>query len=216
MEAQQKRTEYRLGLKLFLLSLWTPSFILQRELDHVSMLTSGALESLLKKQSADLNGKTLKTETPIRGSLKEKRTAMAKEHTKLVENLEVVLGKDKAIELARETLFNVGRQLGKETRLKLGSDDSLEDMIKSAKILYRVLGISFKVGNINGNTGTLLINRCALAEEYSELACQILSATDEGVINGLNPKLIMSFTQRMTSGCKECKAKITVRNDGGE
>jgi hypothetical protein len=216
MEAQQKRTEYRLGFKLLLLSFWTPSFILQRELNRVSLLTSDALESLLKKQSAELKSETLETRAPMGGRLKEKRTAMAREHTRLVEILERVLGRDEAIKRAREVLFNVGNQLGKETRLKLGSGESLKDMIRSAKVLYRVLGISFKVENINGNTGTIVINRCALAKDYSELACQVLSATDEGVINGLNPRMTMSFTQRMTSGCQECKAKITVRPDGGE
>ena len=202
-----------MGLKLVLLSRWTPNFILKRELDHVYIVTSSALESLLN--ASNPNGVTSKVIMPLEGNLKEKRTAMAKEHNRLVEILVGVLGRDEAIRLGRETLFTVGSQLGKETRLKLGANYSFNDLIRSAKVLYRILGISFNLEKISNGTASLTINRCALAKDYSELTCQVLSATDEGVISGLNPNITMSFTQKMTSGCQVCKAKIIAKTDGG-
>ena len=98
---------------------------------------------------------------------------------------------------------------------KLGVGKSLKDLTKAAKILYRILGIEFEVELQNPTNAVLTINRCALAANYSELTCQILSATDEGTIKGLNQNMKMAFTQKMTSGLPECKAKIKFEIDGG-
>ncbi len=109
---------------------------------------------------------------------------------------------------AEKLCFWLGKNLGKQTRSKLGVSDNPKDLIKAAKILYRVLGIEFHLEWIDNSNATAIITKCALAEQYSKLTCEVLSATDEGVINGLQPKVTMKFKEYMTSGCKNCKADI--------
>jgi predicted ArsR family transcriptional regulator len=148
-------------------------------------------------------------------SIEERRTAMAVKHSNLVKRLAEVLGKEEAIRLGREAMFKIGEKLGSETCQKLGVGRSLKDLIKAAKILYRILGIEFEVELQNPTNAVLIIKRCALAANYTELTCQILSATDEGTIRGLNQNMNMTFTERITSGQPKCKARITLRMNGG-
>ena len=105
-------------------------------------------------------------------------------------------------------MFSVGVKLGKQTRSKLGVSDNPKDLTKAAKILYRVLGIEFHLEWLDNSNAKAIINRCALAEQYSKLTCEVLSATDEGVIKGLQPNVTMKFEEYMTSGCKNCRADI--------
>jgi hypothetical protein len=74
--------------------------------------------------------------------------------------------------------------------------------------MYRVLGIDFNVAWLGTDEATVTVNRCALAENYSALTCMVLSATDEGAVHGLNPKMNMKFESHIPDGCKTCTAKI--------
>jgi len=205
-----------LSLRLLILSWWTPKSIISRELDRVDALTTDALETLLNKYSPDNNKKEKsKKEASSGGSIKQKRDLMGHKHTDLVNSLVEALGKEEAIRLGREAMFKVGQELGTETSQKLDVGNSLQNLIRAAKILYRILGIEFEVEQQNPNNAILIVNRCALAENYSELTCQVLSATDEGTIRGLNQNTSMTFTERITGGQPKCKATITLRMNGG-
>jgi hypothetical protein len=136
---------------------------------------------------------------------------MAQNHARLVEALESAIGHDKAVALGRESLYSVGLALGKQIRSKLGVGESQTDLIKASKILYRVLGISFHIEWIDQNSGVAVIEHCALSEHYSKLTCEVLSATDEGVITGLQPNVKMKFTQYITGGCQNCRATLNLK-----
>ncbi len=135
---------------------------------------------------------------------------MAQTQAELVETLAGAIGNEKAIRLAREAMFIVGQDLGQKARTRLGVGDSQNDLTKAAKILYRVLGIEFHLKWHDKSSATVVIDRCALAQQYSKLTCQVLSATDEGVIRGLQPNLTMKFREYMTSGCKNCMADLSL------
>ena len=109
---------------------------------------------------------------------------------------------------AERPCFWWGKNLGKKARNSLGVGDSPNDLSKAAKILYRVLGIDFHLEWHDQSSATVIIDHCALAQQYSKLTCEVLSATDEGVIKGLQPNLTMKFKEYMTSGCKNCWADI--------
>jgi hypothetical protein len=198
-----------MGLKLTFLSWWMPSYFLNRELTAVAEATNKVLKETIQLHNA---GAIIETETleSVKG-INEKRSAMAKQHAVLVDTLVEELGQETAVKLGRETLYKVGEQLGKQSRDRLGVGDSPEDLVKAAKIMYRVLGIHFKVDWSTSTQATLTVNRCALAKNYSELTCQVLSATDEGVVHGLNPNINMKFQSHLTGGCKVCTAKIERR-----
>jgi hypothetical protein len=197
-----------MGFKLRLLNLWTPYFIISRVLDRIDAQTKLAFASLFTPMplaAVNIANSNAVTEA---GSVEEKRTAMAKKHVEIVKELVNSVGKDAALAIGRESLFKAGKRLGAEARAILGVGDSPADMIRAAKILYRVLGIEFTVEWTGKESATLIVHRCALANEYTELTCQILSATDEGVMQGLNPNVKMRFREHLTSGCPACKADI--------
>ncbi|MGD6852268.1 MAG: L-2-amino-thiazoline-4-carboxylic acid hydrolase [Candidatus Bathyarchaeia archaeon] len=195
-----------MGLRLTLLGWWTPKQVIYRELDRVASKTTGALREIIKNNTAlEISSEEIR----LTGSLEERRSAMAKQHTVLVAVLVEALGRDRAVILGREALFRVGRELGEESRRRLGVENPY-DVVRAAKILYRVLGIEFTVNWLDENRGVMTVHRCALAKEYSELTCQVLSAADEGVMSGLSPNATMKFTEKLTDGCNACTAEITI------
>lgn len=195
-----------MGLRLLILDLWTPKYIIRKELANVSEQTTAALESLLAGYTTkELVGTT---KQHVQVDIEHQRANMAKTHAKLVETLEAALGHEKAVTIGREVLFSVGENLGNQIRSRLGIGSSLKDLTKAAKILYRVLGIEFHMEWVDKSNAKVVIDRCALAEHYSKLTCEVLSATDEGVIKGLQPNVSMKFRDYMTSGCHNCRADL--------
>ena len=194
-----------MGFRLLFLYWWTPNYLIKRELRNVSSQTTEALKTLIASYAPR---EVAATEQPFPTSLSEQRAMMAQTHAKLVKALDAAVGHEKAVTLGREALFAVGVNLGKQTRGKLGVGDNPKDLIKAAKILYRILGIEFNMEWLDGSNAVAIINRCALAEKYSKLTCEVLSATDEGVIKGLQPNVTMRFNEYMTSGCQNCRANI--------
>ena len=198
-----------MGLRLLILSWWTPKYIVRKMLENISDKTTTALRSLNSKYpTKTVNAANQNQQTST--SIQERRAAMAQAHAKLVETLASAIGHEEAVRQGREALFLVGQDLGKQARGKLGVGDSQNDLTKAAKILYRVLGIEFHLEWHSQSSATVIINQCALAQQYSKLTCEVLCATDEGVIKGLQPNLTMKFREYMTSGCKNCWAEINL------
>ena len=135
---------------------------------------------------------------------------MASAHEQRIKLMIQVLGREKTLQLGRETLFRAGQELGSKLKERLGVGESLNELIKAARILYKVLGIDFEVEKINDRM-FLVVNRCQLADYYSSDTCLVLSATDEGVVQGLNPHLSMKFDQRMAAGFSCCLAPIMIK-----
>ncbi len=195
-----------MGLRLTFLGWWTPKQLICHELDRVASKTTGALIEVIK------NNTTLEVSSEVHhltGNLEERRSVMAKQHSVLVAALVEALGRNRAVLLGREALFRVGRELGEESRRRLGVENPY-DVVKAAKILYRVLGIEFNVRWVDDIRGVMTVNRCALAKEYSELTCQVLSAADEGVMSGLASNATMRFKEKLTDGSSACIAEITI------
>jgi hypothetical protein len=193
------------GLRLLVLGWWTPKYVIRRELQNISDQTTAALKTLLSQHGA-IDPEVGAQRQPA--GIQEQRAAMAQTQTKLVDALVVAVGREEAVKLGREALFVVGQNLGKQARSRLGVGDSPKDLTRAAKILYRVLGIEFHLEWQGDLTAVAIIDRCALSEQYSELTCEVLCATDEGVISGLQPKVTMQFKEYLTSGCQNCKADI--------
>ncbi len=205
-----------MGLRLLILSWWTPKFIIRKELSNVSHRTISALASLLATYVSQKTDNVARERPLPQIGIEGQRVTMAQTHAKLVEALQAAVGTEQAVKLCREALFTVGRNLGKETRSKLGVGDSQKDLIRAATILYRVLGIGFELEWIDNTTVKVTVDRCALAEQYSKVTCEVLSATDEGVVTGLQPHAAMRFRQYMTDGCGKCTADIHFKETEAE
>ncbi len=205
-----------MGLKLLIFHLWTPKYIIRKELKKISDQTTVALKSLISKYAInEVISRNQETKPPANpSSIQKQRAAMAQTQAELVETLEAAIGHEEAVKLGREALYLVGQNLGKQIRSRLGVSDNPKDLTKAAKILYRVLGIGFYLEWIDDSNAKAIIDRCALAEHYSKLTCEVLSATDEGVVKGLQPNATMKFKEYMTSGCKNCRADIYFNEKG--
>jgi len=204
-----------MGLRLFILSRWIPKFIIRRELGKISENTTTALKTLVSKYAAQTISFPNQSQQSAK-TIQEQRTAMAQTQTKLVEILEAAVGHDEAVKLGRDALFSVGQNLGEQARSSLGVGDNANDLSRAAKIMYRVLGIEFHLDWHDQSKATLIIDQCALAKQYSKLTCEVLSATDEGVVHGLQPKLTMKFEEYMTSGGRNCRAAIRLTTKRAE
>jgi hypothetical protein len=195
-----------MSIRLKIASFWLPDFILKKELDNVAINTIKGLNDILKKYAPEKMEEI--TDKDLRGNLQERRATMTKAHNARVKALIEVLGRETAIRIGREVMFNVGCELGQEARQRLGVGNSFNDLETAARILYKILGIEFKIENKGGNI-VMVVNRCDLSKYYSPEACMVLSAADEGVVRGLNENMNMQFKERITDGSSECIACIT-------
>ena len=204
-----------MSLRLLLAAHWLPQAVLRRELDEVARRTTGALDELLQQYAPEMLPQIRSADAPMIGTLDQRRAAMAAAHQARVAALLDRLGPQEAIRLGREALFRVGLGLGQEARRRLGVGRGVGDVLRAARVLYPVLGIHFRVQWHGGGQATLHVRRCALAAHYSEMACVVLSAADEGVVQGLCPGMSMAFAEYMTAGAPGCRAHLRLAGHGG-
>ncbi len=196
-----------MSIRLKIASLWLPDFILKKELDNVAKNTIDGLNSVMEKYTPWKMEKIIKEDEVLTGTIEERRAIMAKAHNNRIKALIEELGYENAVQIARGAMFEVGYGLGQEARRKLGVGNDFKDLELAARILYKILGIEFKLENESGNV-IMIVNRCALSKYYSSETCMILSATDEGMVRGLNGNMSMEFKERITEGASECIACI--------
>jgi len=208
-----------MGLRLRILSWWTPGWFLKKSLDELAHSTINGLEKVLNEyyisesktkkpnESSTFHG----SKTVLKDNLEGKRREMAAAHNELVETLIKTMGPDKAISHGREAMFQEGLFLGRRFKKILGVGDGLEDLITAARIMYTVLGIDFVVENVNDER-VMVVNHCSLANNYNSNTCSILSAADEGVVQGLNPNIQMKFVKRITQGHDHCLATLKINS----
>lgn len=196
-----------MSIRLKIASFWLPDFILKKELDKVAKNTIKGLSDVLKQHAPEKMEEITKKDEVLKGNLEEIRASMAMIHNKQVKSLIEELGYENAIKIGRKAMFKVGYRLGQEARRKLGVGNDLKDLELAARILYKILGIDFKIEN-KGENIVMVVNRCALSKYYSPEACMVLSAADEGVVRGLNENMDMQFKERITEGASECIACI--------
>lgn len=199
-----------MNARLAAASLWLPPWTVRRELERVAAATTSVLDRLLVARSPEALETIRRDEAALRGSLRRRRAALAAAHTVRVARLVEVLGREAGIGEARRALFDAGVALGKEARRRLGVRQNRNDILRAARILYRVLGIRFRAEWRTPDEATVRIDRCALARGYSPEACLALSAADAGVVAGLWPGVRLEFDERITEGKKACTARLSL------
>jgi len=196
-----------MSIKLRIVSLWLPDFILKKDLDIIAGNTIEGLNDVIKRYIPWRMEEIVEKDEILKGNIEERRSIMANAHNNRVKVLIEELGSKEAIKISRKSMFDVGYQLGKNTRKRLGVGDNFKDIQLAAKIMYKILGIEFKIENEDGNV-VMIVNRCDLSKYYTREACIVLSAADEGVVRGLNENMEMQFKERITEGASECIACI--------
>ena len=206
-----------MNFKLFLLSIWVPQYFLKKELNFLAEATLNQLDNLLKIHSPNKYQELPKLILPLKGNLEDIRSKMAQEHNMRVKALSDILGPEETVNIVRPLMFKTGYCIGLDIKTRLGLKNNLNDLIKAAKLLYQVLGIEFEFHEGKSCQPyhlkrCLIIKHCSLAQHYLPLTCQVLSGTDEGVINGLNSQVKMVFKDKITEGAPSCIAAIEMKN----
>jgi hypothetical protein len=195
-----------MSIKLFLMSIWIPKFVLIKELEQTSDIINKSIDDLLERYS--IPKPTI--DTQLEGNLDERRLIMANNHKILLNCIIERLGFEKALKVCRKELFGAGHMMGCNTKKRL-KVKNVNDAIVAARIIYNVLGINFILEG-NRKDIVLRIKSCELAAIYSAETCEIMSAVDEGVLKGLNEKMSMNFIKRITEGAEECIACINIKS----
>jgi len=183
------------------------------ELKEVYSQTNHALNKLLEKNGIRKMSKVSKSQKLEKIKLEVLRKKMATDHNNKVSKLVEVLGEENAITQSRQVLFEVGVKLGKRARLELGIGDSFSDFSKALKIMYKILGNKIQLSQIDRDQAILYVKRCSLSNSYTNNTCKVLSAVDEGMIHGINPKYEISFKKRITCGFSRCVAEIKINRN---
>jgi L-2-amino-thiazoline-4-carboxylic acid hydrolase len=196
-----------MNIKLFLLSIWVPEFVLIQELERTCALTNEYLDRLLNRYSIT----PPMVDTNLKGNFDERRKMMAAGHNLRVKALVDALGSEKALEAGRSEMFKAGYKMGCEVHKRLGLGEDIKEAVVAAKILYKVLGIKFTIEKRDKNI-FMRVKSCALSSQYTPHTCKIMSAADEGVLKGLNEKMDLKFRKRITEGAEECTACVNIKN----
>lgn len=103
----------------------------------------------------------------------------------------------------QKQLYTEAYKLGSLLRkiLRISTD---EQLTRTVILLYRNIGIDMQ-GDLPGE---VCVSHCFFSRYYSPEVCSIASMMDAGVICGLANGGKLEFTQRITEGCKNCKAKL--------
>lgn len=205
-----------MSVRLALASRWLPPWVIRRELTRVGDATTAVLDCLLREHAPRELEVLQGDKSPLRGSLRRRRRALAAAHTARIAFLVNALGRDAASAEARRRLFEAGGALGDDARRRLGVRRTRRDLVRAARVLYRVLGIRFRAEWTTDCRARVEITRCALAHGYSRDTCLALSATDAGVVAGLWPGAELEFDERITEGRPACIARLTLPRAGSE
>lgn len=89
----------------------------------------------------------------------------------------------------------------------ISNDTSAQRLIVA---LYHNIGIQMSFGS----SQQLCFHRCYFSSFYTPQTCRVASALDSGIICGISglPSKHLQFSQRITEGCKCCRAQFTINN----
>jgi hypothetical protein len=191
-----------MNIRLSLASLLIRGRMQMPWLRTIDRAVTEALASLLDDEGTS---PILSMEMP--GDPSRFRSAMSCKHALLVEELLAQRGEE-GTRLGREAMHQAGVRLGREVRNRLRLSDDRNELMVAARLLYRVLGIDFSTVD---EGRSMKVSRCSLAENYTPVTCEVISAMDEGVVSGLNPYVDMRFVRRNCRDPPMCRAELEWR-----
>jgi hypothetical protein len=116
---------------------------------------------------------------------------------------EDVLADAAGIEAVSGRLRTNAFRLGSSMRRTLGIRTRAE-AFRAVRVAYRFLDIDLDVDA----RGSVRVERCPFADAYSPAACDLMSALDAGLVDGLTGGGALSFSERITEGRPRCRATI--------
>ena len=199
-----------MSFRLTMARLLRRESVLSRELERVAEMTTAVLDDMLDDHAPSALAAIRASDEPMRGDLDRRRLVMADGHQRRVAALVDALGEEDAVAEGRRRLFPVGERLGMEARSRLGVGDDMDELVAAVELLYRSLGIDVTSEETDNGSWILLVNRCALSHRYEPTTCMLMSAADEGMVRGLNPKVELTFRGRVSEEHPHCNAVLMI------
>ncbi|HSF81420.1 MAG TPA: L-2-amino-thiazoline-4-carboxylic acid hydrolase [Anaerolineales bacterium] len=125
------------------------------------------------------------------------------------------IGRERAVEILRQTIIAIAQEQGAQLAQSLGGDslvhfaDSLEYWVKDDALQIELLAQNEQVFNFN-------VTRCRYAEMYRALGIPELGALlscnrDYALIQGFNPAANLTRTQTIMEGAAHCDFRYTLK-----
>ncbi len=172
---------------LALLRLYVPRAALRRGLEELFGRTAAAFSREVP---------------PARGrSLRRRREQFARASSEWAEQ---ALARGNDLDGVAARLHRSALHLGRVYRARLGIADTA-DALAAARAIYRGLGVDLRG---NPRTGDVVVRRCLFSRYYSPRVCAVISAMDSGLFSGLTGGCELAFSQRITEGCAQCRARL--------
>lgn len=93
----------------------------------------------------------------------------------------------------------MGQSLRKRLRLR-----TYGEFRGALRLIYRALGIDLRASAC----GEVLVRRCFFSRFYTGSACRLISALDDGLVEGLSGGGRLHFSHRLTEGASRCRGVI--------
>lgn len=103
----------------------------------------------------------------------------------------------------RQRLARLAFAYGMELRRQYRIQDKRE-ALRMAKIVYQLSGIAMTASH----NGDFFITRCFFEDYYSREICHLMSGLDEGLLTGLSGCSNLKFSERLTAGHAQCRARL--------
>lgn len=182
-----------MSLRLALLECRFPKRLRLRMLDELLRVTAQGFDLEVPRWSG--------------GRFEDRCAAYAEFTAREAERL-IAAGDMGAIESAKDRLRRGAVMLGTRTRHRLRIRKPVE-ALGALKLLYHQIGIEADGGTAGGDK--FVITHCFFSGYYSERACQVVSALDEGLASGLFDGASLEFSERITGGRPCCRAVLRPR-----
>lgn len=81
--------------------------------------------------------------------------------------------------------------------------------LRLVRLAYRAIGIDL----VAAPDGSITVSRCSFSRSYTPETCRLIAALDEGLISGICGEGRLEFSNRMTAGEAECRARFFFDGD---
>lgn len=78
------------------------------------------------------------------------------------------------------------------------------DALIALEVLYAALGVKWH----NTEEGTVTVRRCQFSRLYTPQICQLMSAMDQGLVDGITNGGKLTWSERITEGLPCCRGRI--------
>ena len=137
-----------------------------------------------------------------------------------VEALGAEFGRERVVEILRQTIINVARQQGAALAGQVG-DNSLGNFRAATEAWKKDDALQLEVLEQSDDRYSFNVTRCRYAEMYRALGIPELGAVlscnrDYSLIEGYNPNVELTRTQTLMQGASHCDFRYVRRNTATE